>query len=85
MCIFNICSFWEVGVWRRLGPYERDFSKLKKYKFNIIIIGKNWSQEDASNKLEEELLRDYKTAFCSPLTHTEINFIATTLTELKRF
>jgi hypothetical protein len=29
------------------------------------IIGKNQSQEVASNKLEKELLRDYETAFCS--------------------
>jgi hypothetical protein len=33
-------------------------------------IGKNWSQEDASIKLEIKPLRDYKTAFCSPQAHT---------------
>jgi hypothetical protein len=33
-------------------------------------MGKNWSQEDSSNKLEKEPLRDYKTAFCLPLAHT---------------
>jgi hypothetical protein len=43
---------------------------LKTYKFKIIIIRKNRSQEDTSNKLEKEPLRDYKTAFCSPLAHT---------------
>jgi hypothetical protein len=35
---------------------------LKTYKSKIIIIGKNRSQEDASNKLEKGPLRDYKTA-----------------------
>jgi hypothetical protein len=43
---------------------------LKTYKSKIIIIRKNQSQEDTSNKLEREPLRDYKTAFCSPLAHT---------------
>jgi hypothetical protein len=42
---------------------------FRTYKSNIIIIGKNWSQEDASNELEKEPLRDYETAFCSPLAH----------------
>jgi hypothetical protein len=46
------------------------YTKLKTYNSEIIIIGKNWSQEDASNKLEKEPLRDYKTAFCSPLALT---------------
>jgi hypothetical protein len=31
---------------------------LKTYKSKIIIIGKNQSQEDASNKLDKEPLRD---------------------------
>jgi hypothetical protein len=44
-------------------------TKLKTYKSTIIIIGKNWSQEDASNKLEKEPLRDYETAYCSHLAH----------------
>jgi hypothetical protein len=46
------------------------YTKLKTYKSKIIIIGKNQSQEDASNKLENKPLRDYETAFCSPLAHT---------------
>jgi hypothetical protein len=40
-----------------------------KLKSKIIIVGTNQSKEDASNKLEKESLRDYKTAFCSPLAH----------------
>jgi hypothetical protein len=44
-------------------------SILKKYKSKIMIIRKNRSQEDTLNKLEKEPLRDYKTAFCSPLAH----------------
>jgi hypothetical protein len=42
---------------------------LNTYKSKIIITEKIWSQEDASNKLKTEPLRDYKTAFCSPLAH----------------
>jgi hypothetical protein len=44
-------------------------TKLKTYKSKIIIIGKNWSQEDSSKKLEKEPLKDYETACCSPLAH----------------
>jgi hypothetical protein len=45
------------------------YTNLKTYKSKKIIIRKNWSQEDASNKLEKEPLREYETAFCSPLAH----------------
>jgi hypothetical protein len=41
---------------------------VKTYKSKKIIIGKNGSQEDASNLRKN--LRDYKTAFCSPLAYT---------------
>jgi hypothetical protein len=46
---------------------------LKTYKSKIIINRKKRSQEDTSNKLEKEPLRDYKTAFCSPLAHTVLH------------
>jgi hypothetical protein len=39
----------------------------------ISFWPKNWSQEDTSNKLEKEPLREYKTAFCSPLAHTVLH------------
>jgi hypothetical protein len=46
------------------------YTKLKTYKSKKITIRKNWSQEDALNKLEKEPLRDYETGFCSPLALT---------------
>jgi hypothetical protein len=45
------------------------YTKLKTYKSKKIILGKNWSQEDATDELEKEPLRDYETGFCSPLAH----------------